>query len=228
MPRLPRASKSKAIASIKKMFKKRKYNKKVNVNRALAPFAQRYITKMKYCEAISISSTGPQVYKWNLNSVFDPNRSGVGHQPYGHDQLTPIYNRYRVISCSYVISGVDTAGRYIQIATLPANEEATISSLSVSEIRENPRARYITQAPNASLKMLKGYVNLPSLTGRNKAEYMADDRYSAAAGNSPQELMVLNVFAQDLADGLNTINTSLNLTLTYTVEWFDPKQLGQS
>lgn len=210
------------------MFKKRKYNKKVNVNRALAPFAQRYITKMKYCEAISISSTGPQVYKWNLNSVFDPNRSGIGHQPYGHDQLTPIYNRYRVISCSYVISGVDTAGRYIQIASLPANEEATIASLTVSEIRENPRARYITQAPNASLKMLKGYVNLASLTGRNKAEYMADDRYSAPASANPQELMVLNVFAQDLADGLNTINTTLNITLTYTVEWFDPKQLGQS
>lgn len=228
MPRPTRSSKSQAIAKIKQMFKKRKYNKKVNVNKALQPFAQRYITKMKYCEAVNIASTGPQVYRWNLNSVFDPNRSGTGHQPYGHDSLTPIYNRYRVISCSYVISGVDTAGRYIQIAALPANEEATISSLTVSEIRENPRARYITQAPNASLKMLKGYVSLPSLMGRNKAQYMADDRFQATAGSSPSEAAVLNVFAQDLADGLNTINTTLNLTLTYTVEWFDVKQLGQS
>lgn len=210
------------------MFKKRSYNKKVTVNKALQPFAQRYITKMKYCEALTIASTGPQVYRWNLNSVHDPNRSGVGHQPYGHDSLAAIYNRYRVISCSYVISGVDAAGRYIQIATLPGNEEATIASLTTSEIRENPRARYITQAPNASLKMLKGFVSLPSLTGRNKTQYMSDDRYQAAVGTSPNELMVLNVFAQDMADGLNTINTALNITLTYTVEWFDPKQLAQS
>lgn len=198
------------------------------MNKALQPFAQRYITKMKYCEAISISSTGPQLYRWNLNSVHDPNKSGIGHQPYGHDSLAAIYNRYRVISCSYAITAVDTAGRYIQVACLPANEDATISSLSVSEIRENPRARFITQAPQAALKTLKGFVNLPSLTGRNKSQYMADDRYQAQVGNSPAELMVLNVFSQDMADGLNAINSSINLTLTYTVEWFDPKQLAQS
>lgn len=210
---------------------KKRYNKKpvtTLVNKALKPFAQRYITKMKYAEAISISSGGPQVYRWNLNSVFDPNRSGTGHQPYGHDTLASVYNRYRVISCSYVISGVDTAGRYISICAIPGNEEVTIATLTNSEIRENPRCKYITQAPNANLKMLTGKVYLPSLTGRTKSQYMSDDRYQANVGSSPAELMILNVFSQDLADGLNVINTSLNVTLEYTVEWFDPKQLAQS
>lgn len=222
MPRLPRKAKSQAIAKIKRMFKKRKYvRKNVLVNKALSPFAQRYITKMKYSDALSITGGGPQVYRFNLNSVYDPNRTGTGHQPYGHDSLISLYNRYRVISCSWVISAVDSAGQYIQVASLPANEE--VNALTTSEIRENPRCKYITQAPNAHLKMLTGKAYLPSLTGRNKTQYMSDDRYQAQVGNSPQELAILNVFIQNMADGINTLNCLFNVTLEYTVEWFDVK-----
>lgn len=196
------------------------------VNNALRPFAQRYITKMKYSDAVAITGTGPQVYRFNLNSVQDPNRSGVGHQPYGHDTLITIYNRYRVISCSWVISAVDSAGQYIQVACLPANEEHNV--ISTSEARENPRCKYITQAPNASLKMLTGKAYLPSLCGRSKTQYMSDDRYQASVGNSPAELAILNLYLQNMADGLNSLNTLLNVTLEYTVEWFDVKNQVQS
>lgn len=33
------------------------------------------------------------------DSIFDPDASGVGHQPRGHDQLTPLYKKYRVTAC---------------------------------------------------------------------------------------------------------------------------------
>lgn len=227
MPRQPRSSKSKAIAAIKKMYKKRKYvRKNVLVNKALRPFPQRFITKMKYCEAISITGGGPQGYRFRLNSTFDPNETGVGHQPYGRDTLVSIYNRYRVISCSYVISAVDSAGQYIQVAALPAND--TVLTLSTSDMRENPRCKYMVQAPNAALKVLKGNVYLPSLVGRSKAQYMADDRYQADSGSNPAENAILNVFFQNMADGLNTLNVLFNITLEYTVEWFDVKNLAQS
>ena len=74
----------------------RKKRPTVNVNRSLQPFAQRYIAKMKYSEQLKV--TGPAggglaAYRFNLNSIFDPNRTGFGHQPYGHDQLAGLYNR---------------------------------------------------------------------------------------------------------------------------------------
>jgi len=181
---------------------------------------------MKYADAVAITGLGPQVYRYNLNSVYDPNRSGIGHQPYGHDTLITIYNRYRVISCSWVISAVDSAGQYIQIASLPANEEHNVGS--VSEARENPRCKYITQAPQAALKMLTGKSYLPSLVGRSKAQYMADDRYQSIVGSSPSELGILNLYVQNMADGNNNLNTLLNVTLEYTVEWFDVKNQIQS
>lgn len=227
MPRPPRASKTKAIQRIKKMFKRRPRRNTVLVNTALKPFAQRYITKMKFSQALVLSGTGPLSKRYRLNSVFDPDETGTGHQPYGHDTLAQIYNRYRVISCSYVISAVD--GGYIQCSALPANDNVSPGSLTVSEIRENPRAKYIVQAPNASLKMLTGKVYLPSLVGRNKAQYMADDRYQAQVGSNPAEASILNIFVQNMADSTTIgINANLNVTLEYTVEWFDVKNFGQS
>lgn len=226
---------------MKRQFKRKAWGKKsrptVNVNRALSPFAQRYICKMKYAEVRQV--TGPiggglVQYNWNLNSIYDPNLSGVGHQPYGHDQMQDIYNRYRVYKVDYAISAYNTDGtiNYSVVAALPANE--VIGTLNgISELMESPRAKYITQAPNAALKVLRGSISLPSLAGRTKAQYLADDRYQATFGASPAEQLVLNVMAGTISgasgNGGSATNTmNLSISLVYHVECFDIKQQIQS
>lgn len=204
------------------------------VNNRLAPFATRYITKMKYSE--TITQVGPgggglTQFTMNLNSIFDPNRTGVGHQPYGHDTMASIYNRYRVIKCNYVISAVSTGGTTFNslgiIAALPANEVIALSG-GLPEAQENPRCKFITQAAQAGPKVLKGTVYLPSLVGRTKAQYMADDRYQATYGSSPNEFAILNIFGGLLGGAAETVTTQFNCVLEYLVESFDYKQLPQS
>lgn len=218
--------------AMKKGRKSRK-PKTVNVNRALQPFAQRYISKMKYAEQLKVvgpSGGGLAAFRFNLNSIFDPNRTGIGHQPYGHDSLQALYNRYRVIKCSYVISCINTdavGDAYSIVAALPANEQVNLIG-GVSEAQENPRCKFITQAPNAALKVLRGTVYLPSLVGRSKSQYLADDRYQATYGSDPNELALLNIFAGTLDGETQTNTMQLNVVLTYTVESFDVKNLIQS
>lgn len=204
------------------------------VNRSLAPFAQRYITKMKYAEQLNI--VGPALggltqYAFNLNSIFDPNRTGVGHQPYGHDTMATIYNRYRVVRCNYVISGFaiggSTGDSYGIIAAMPSNELAAVTG-GVSEVQENPKVKFVTQAPNDGSKVLRGSVYIPSLMGRTKAQYMADDRFQATFGSSPSELGILNVFSGLMNGASEQITCKLNVVLEYVVECFDFKQLPQS
>lgn len=199
------------------------------VNSSLRPIPARFITKHKYAEAVTVSAAGIAGYKWNLNSLFDPNRSGIGHQPYGYDQLAGLYNRYRVISCKYVMSCISDSGN-IQVAVLPANESLSLIG-NVSEARENPRAKYIVQTPTSggTLKVLKGNVYLPALVGATKTQYMSDDRYQAIVGNSPTELAVLNAYAQGLNDDPTfNANPTFNILLEYTVEWFDVTTQDQS
>lgn len=223
---------------------KRRYGKKkgmrrgkrpiTNVNRAIQPFAQRYICKMKYSDSVQVTGpglAGLAAFRFNLNSIFDPNQTGTGHQPYGHDTLSILYNRYRVISCKYVISAIATGGtsgnQYSIVAALPANESVNVTG-GINEVQENPRCNFITQAPSAALKVLKGTVHLPSLMGRTKSQYMADDRYQATYGTSPNEFAILNVYAGLLNGAAETSSMQLNVMLEYTVESFDVKNLSQS
>lgn len=211
----------------KKPAYKKRGQRTTLVNTSLNPTPSRFITRHKYAEAITTNSLGLNTYRWNLNSLFDPNRTGLGHQPYGYDQIGILYNRYRVISAKYVLSVIsDTAN--IAFAVLPSNEAAPPIT-NVSEARENPRAKYMTQNPGGTLKVLKGNVYLPSLTGRTKTQYMSADSYQAQTGSSPSEIMVLNCFAQGLNDDAAFVtNPTFNILIEYTVEWFDPINQDQS
>lgn len=193
------------------------------MNRALQPIPQRYICKMKYSEVVTLGEITAW-YRYNLNSIFDPNRSGGGHQPYAHDTLQTLYNRYRVIACSYVITAYNI-NQAVRVACQPANEELTPTN--VSEMVENPRSRFIIQYPGGNTNKLMGKIYLPSLVGRSKAQYMADDRYQAQFGANPSELAILNITHGSLTDTFPA-GTQITIELTYTVECFDVKHLAQS
>lgn len=212
--------KSKFRRQRKRFGRKRKTYLK---NNALTPIPQRYFTKMKYSETVSTTAAG--TYAFNLNDLFDPNRTGIGHQPYGHDTLATLYNRYRVISCGYRITcNAQTNGNTVQMAVMPANE--LIAFTSVSEMRENPRSKYTLASGGGPSQTISGKVYIPSLVGRSKAQYMADDRYQAQFGSSPSELAILNIKTANGADVDQASN--IQVLLEYTVECFDMKHLAQS
>lgn len=146
---------------IRKTKPRRKvYRKKtttVNVNRALQPIPQRYIVKQKYSQTFPINASSYTTYGFNLNSVYDPDRSSTGHQPYGYDQLSALYNRYRVISCNWRINvASDSVVRAVAMAT---NDFTGFAG--VSDMVERPRAKYIVQQPGAPSQVLTGSVSIP-------------------------------------------------------------------
>jgi len=229
---------------VRKMARRpaRKYKKKgirrggqrtTNVNRSLQPFPSRYICKMKYATSLN-GVGGPTLagygnYQFLANSLWDPDATGIGHQGYGMDTFTTLYNRYRVISCSYVVNGqVTNGGTPVNgiIGVLPSNEGATVTG-GIAEFQENPRSKFITQYVGSE-RTLKGNIYIPALVGRTKSQYMADDRYQAQTNASPAENAVINLFFGNLDGALVTASADLNVILEYTVEFFDVKKQLQS
>lgn len=231
MPKAGKRSWRKRGGAQKRKWLKRSFYKRLRngatslVNHSLQPIPHRFICQMKYAEAVTVSTPGMSTYRWRLNSLYDPNYSGGGHQPYGFPQLcgpqgTGLYNRYRVLGCSYVLTATsDTAN--IAFAALPSNEIAPPIS-NVSEARENPMCRYATFNPGGTMRMLKGYVDIAKLMGRPKQQYLADDNYQAVYNNNPAEVAQLGVFGAGLNDDPTyNANITYNILLTYTVELFD-------
>jgi len=196
------------------------------VNRSLQPIANRYICKMKYATTIATNSTGSYIF--NLNSLFDPDRTGFGHQPYGFDPLANLYNRYRVISCGWRVQNPSGAtGMALTTSAVPSND-LSIAWTNTGIMLENPRAKYITQNPGAPIMNLKGKQYLPALVGRTKAQYMADDSYGATVLASPTEVALLYLQTFNALSGEIIAGIGLQVVLEYTVEFYDIKHVVQS
>lgn len=195
-----------------------------NVNRSLQPFADRYICKQKYsCTVPTDAVTGQRVF--NLNSVFDPDRTGLGHQPYGFDYIIPMYNKYRVISCGWRVQmPLNTANPPLTLGGLPSNDPGIVWS-STDELLENPRCKYITQLPGAPATTLSGKIYLPKLIGKTKAQYMADENCASQVSTSPSELMLLYLQTFGAQTGLPSGGINIQVVLEFTVEYFDAKRI---
>lgn len=196
------------------------------VNRSLQPIANRYICKMKYGTTVATSSSGSYIF--NLNSLFDPDRTGFGHQPYGFDNLATLYNRYRVIACGWrVQEPAGSTGLPLTTSAIASND-LSISWSNTGIMLENPRAKYITQNPGAPAMTLRGKQYIPALVGRTKAQYMADDSYQATVLTSPSEVAVLYLQTFNALSGDAIAGIGLQVLLEYTVEFYDLKHVVQS
>lgn len=191
-----------------------------------APVARKHIVKLKYVDiipwAVSAGATAGQSF--NMNSIFDPDQTGGGHQPYGYDQLAALFAHYRVFRLKWHIEFAPTNDR-AHICVIPING-ATVGS-TIPELGEQPLA--VTKAMSFSGGYpckFSGSMSLPRLTGATSVQYRTDDRYSAAIGASPVEIMRLNMYVYN--PNSIAIDTSCNVTLMYYTEFYDPITLGQS
>ena len=62
------------------------------------PFPAKAHYTLRYSDQITLNpgAGANATYNFRANSIFDPDYSGVGHQPYGHDNLQNIYDGYVV------------------------------------------------------------------------------------------------------------------------------------
>lgn len=201
------------------------------VPRGLNPVSPRYICKMKYSTTATTDASGQMSFR--LNGLYDPTGPGnptSGHQPYGYDQLEQLYNRYRVISCGWRIErAAADNGAPVMVGCIPSNDTAIdwASIGGFSHLRENPRSRYMIQNPGAVARALTGKSYLPSLLGRTKAQYMAEDKCQSIVNTLPVETALLYVLTYQ-QNGQPLASTTLNILLEFTVEWFDQKRQVQS
>lgn len=200
------------------------------VNRSLQPFAQRYIARLKYTDSFDIPNQlgVPSPYVFRLNSIFDPNFTGIGHQPMGHDTLQTMYNRYRVIRCKWAIQLQARDGGNYYLCAVPTNGTMTPTLPQWDNMVEMPRCKYVRQNSGSDPAILRGSIRLPQLVGRTTQQYMADDRFQAEFGSNPAEACDLNIMAFNSGNLTGQPNCLATIRLIYTVECFDSKVLPQS
>lgn len=208
----------------KKAYTKRKTGVKrytSKVPRSLGPIAPRSVVSMRYNTQWQQSAINPD-YVFNLNSTYDPDRSGVGHQPYGRDTYNTLYNRYRVFAVSGILKTAAITPANVSIVA--TNSAVTMTNSSLVNEMPFSQSRSVSTNQVSSIKF-KYY--LPKITGVSSTTYKSDDSYQALSSADPTELICLHILGTDLL-GAGTNQLYHDLTINYHVEWYDPIPLGQS
>jgi hypothetical protein len=191
----------------------------------VSPVVPRLRTHMKYAETITASGLPFFEYLFNLNSLFDPNRTGVGHQPLGFDQLATLYEKYRVYNVRYIVRALSSTLDPVTFTTVSSNTSSGLATaLVASEQAYAINCNKLVNAYNAGT--ISGDVNLATLNGKTHSQYAADDITSASISTSPIELLVLHVCLGNATGG--NVAATAHVTLEFDCEWFDAFQLTSS
>lgn len=204
-------------------------------NKALQPIPQRYICRMKYVDNLVIGngvSPYAEIY-YRLNSVYDPYGAAGGHQPYGFDQISPLFTGYRVFSASWRVTFSATTYAHpenFMAICLPIGSATTSPITSIGEKIEKPRARYAKFITGGGEVAISGKVYLPSLMGVSVREYKTDNNYSSAVGGNPLLPATLGIYAANLDEVTPLGVTDVNVTveLIYSVEFIGSVLQAQS
>lgn len=183
------------------------------------------IMKHKYCESFTGATTttlATQIF--NLTSMYDPDHTGIGHQPYYYDQMAALYSKYTVIGVAYDIR-VNCGSNQI-LCGVKAQRDTTALS-SISDVCERPGAKWALLNGAGTPKRFKGYFSLSRLFGVSKKAIMDDGDYSAAVGASPAKAYYLNISAQH-PDGTSSSAYQYTLTLTFYTRWSERTRQQQS
>lgn len=186
--------------------------------------------KLRYNEVISISAPFGAVstYTFRANSLYDPNSSGIGHQPMGFDTWATLYNHYQVIGSKITIRLIeDEATAIAAIAGVYLSDDIAAAYNSASGFIEAQRGTHAYVMPRTS----KALVLRSSFSQRkffNTTKNSPADRgtMGASVGQTPTEEAIFSIWLQSITSDTSTLY--FDVTIDYIATFSEPKDLAQS
>ncbi len=181
-------------------------------------------TTHRYCEMGLLNGTSGAlgVYTWKANSLFDPDSTGGGHQPYGFDQFKAYYATYQVMASRMYVECI-TAVAATLAGVITSTEATPGSTLTAANLLMEPG------------RGQGGLVNVGAPTRAFEARWDLKQLYpdhdpgdfQAAVGADPSNVDYYTIFHQEP-------NLTASPVLYYTVVieyhciWKNPVTLASS
>jgi len=201
-------------------------------------FPDRMVTKLRYVDNFNLTGgagvVGANVFRFN--SCFDPDLTGVGHQPMYFDQFcgaagTGPYARYRVTSAKCTVSFMQTNPPAVAatnlgpiVVGLQTGATSGLYATNLSGLCEASGSTWTHLGDKA------GGNNVKTLTAtyyprRDLGVSQDDDTVSAAYNGNPSQ--AFHVIPWKI-DTVGAAAVTALVEIIYTVEFFDRNEVAQS
>lgn len=236
MPRRYRKSAKKPVRKTvrrRRMMPRRKQrlmNSIVVGNSVKNSFPQR--VRMRYVELITINSEGiaNAHYQFRANSIFDPNYTGSGHQPYKHDTYQQLFDHYLVyksfIKCEVAPAQQvsDEVGNIFGLGLYVRDVATTEDSFSLLSEKGTGRTMLANSDPSKkyylkSMYSAKSFFNIKNIKDNS-------DRLGAQFGTNPAEDVIYTI--TQYAMGVDPVPINIKVVIDYYCLLSEPRDLTQS
>lgn len=219
---------------------KRKYVKKTRVNLDRTPILygrtpglpKQHKCILRYVEAVPLTMTVAAMskYVFRCNSIFDPNYTGVGHQPLGHDQWNYFWDRYMVTKSVINVHYVDSSNQSGPgiVFGVHKNDNVVWSPTYLEQaVEQDHRFKVSPLGLDGEPRMVSNCFD--AVKDLKIKDPMDNDNYGAAMGSNPAEGMFFHLWAAPFDNSTNLdIVKNFLVIIEYHVTFHVPKTLGAS
>lgn len=213
--------------------RRRVTRRRVNIRtRALAGLPTSRLIKFRYVSNgildAPIGTTATHVYR--INSIHDPDFTGIGHQPLGHDEWSAFYEKYCVqgakITCSFWSTSV-TGDLAIANVGLATRDTSTVEN-NIDTLIENGRCKYRTLHNSDGANNVKTIVYKWSRKKWFKTGPYLVYPQMASFGDNPTELAFLHIFVGPVISTQNLGGIYFKIQIDFIVKLLEPQTLARS
>jgi len=194
------------------------------------PFPQRKFCKMRYSDNVTITAPATNLsyeYIYSLNGLYDPDFTGTGHQPYGYDTCSLLYNNYIVRGIFINIEWYDPSADGVQVGY--RIQGSSVGGATIGALEESPLTM-CTALNNTGIQKThqRIYVRPWDAIGVTKNQYLNDiNANGAAVSANPTVQGYLRLFAVSTQSGAAS-TVKMKIELSYFTEFYNRVTLAQS
>lgn len=185
------------------------------------PFPRTMRAVLRYTECINFNTSAglAQQHFFRGGLIFDPNYTGVGYQPYGHDTYQAIFNHYRVVKSVCKITNTTSGSGNIMGITLSDDVSVTTDFDQIKLVKPSKCIPLATSTEAHTIAMV--YNSEQAFPGQVQ-------NTTALFGNNPAEEQYFCIWVTGSNPLGDPSAISVMVTIEYYVEMSELKELDKS
>lgn len=223
---------------IRRRYTKRRKPGKIRRNRATVmrvigrgAISDRTICRLRYSTFVNLPTTTPVSivsYLFRGNSLYDPDLSGVGTQPIGHDQYSVFYQKYVVKGCSIKVTAIPDPSSPTFVAVTAKNTATSITNVDL--LYEKPYTVIKNMAAGQThATVLRSYYTSRKMLGLSSIKAEDNSYIGLCTSSSPGNAWYWHVSVGPFDQGsLPSTSVKLRVDLIFYVTYFCRNPLPQS
>lgn len=189
------------------------------------------MTKMKLHYVDNFHKTGVagllNTYQFRLNSLYDFDLTGTGHQPYYFDQMMAVYDHYTVIGTKVTVTWTNNTANPVVVGGY-LNDDGTVTPGTLSNCQEAPQSQYLTLPGTSTIEhYITHKWSATKWFTKNASALMADINLTGTASSDPGEATVLTLYYQAL-DPSNSTDVSFTVRAEFISIFSELKDIASS